>query len=189
VEEEAFDEPQEETPDRILFLVNNLAPSNFEAKMVEMNDRFRDLYSRWFAQYLVDQRVSSEPNNHQLYLRFLESLDSKVFGKPIPHETFMKSSATLNSEKTKNAAPDRVVLKNLGSWLGQLTLARDKPIKHKNVAFKDFLIEGADSDRLNLAIPFVCKILEGASRSKAFCPPNPWLVGVISLLAELYHFA
>lgn len=83
VEEEAFEDRPEETSDRILFIVNNLAPSNFEAKTTEMDDWFQDSYSRCFAPYLVNQRVSSEPNNHQLHLRSLERLGSKVLGKLI----------------------------------------------------------------------------------------------------------
>ncbi|EJD02104.1 Not1-domain-containing protein [Fomitiporia mediterranea MF3/22] len=189
LEEGDFSTPPEETSDKILFIINNLAPSNFEAKLTEMKERFEEIYSRWLADYLVDQRVSTEPNNHQLYLRFLDGLDSKPIAKFILHETFVKSASMLNSDKTKSSTSERTILKNLASWLGQITLARDKPIKHKNLSFKEFLIEGADSDRLVVAIPFVCKVLEGAAKSKAFRPPNPWLMAVISLLAELYHFA
>ncbi|KLO12020.1 Not1-domain-containing protein [Schizopora paradoxa] len=189
VDDGEFDDPPEEVSDKILFIINNLAPSNFDAKVEEMNERFVDAYSRWLAHYLVDQRVSIEPNNHQLYLRFLDGLKSSALMKLILHETFVKSAALLNSEKTKASSSERSVLKNLGSWLGQITLARDKPIKFKNMSFKDFLIEGSESDRLIVAIPFVCKILEACSKSKAFKPPNPWLMGIISLLAELYHFA
>lgn len=189
LDDENFETPSEETSDKILFIINNLAPNNFEQKLDEMRERFQDLYSRWLANYLVDQRVSTEPNNHQLYLRFLDGIDSKVLSKFILYETFVKSAAILNSDKAKTSTPERTVLKNLGSWLGQITLARDKPIKHKNLAFKEFLLEGADSDRLVVAIPFVCKILESASKSKAFSPPNPWLMAVLSLLAEIYHFA
>jgi CCR4-NOT transcription complex subunit 1 len=69
------------------------------------------------------------------------------------------------------------------------TLARDQPIKHKNLAFKDLLVEGYDSNRLIVAISFVCKTLEPCSKSRVFKLPNPWLMAVISLLAELYHFA
>ncbi|KAH8108458.1 Not1-domain-containing protein [Phellopilus nigrolimitatus] len=187
--DESFESPPEDMSDKILFIINNLAPSNFEAKLAEMKERFEELYSRWLANYLVDQRVSTEPNNHQLYLRFLDGLDNKLLGKFILHETFIKSATLLNSDRVKTSTSERTILKNLGSWLGQITLARDKPIKHKNLAFKDFLIEGADSDRLIIAIPFVSKILEAAAKSKAFRPPNPWLMAVVSLLAELYHFA
>ncbi|KAF8502451.1 Not1-domain-containing protein [Gautieria morchelliformis] len=183
------EEPEEEVSDKILFLVNNLAPSNFESKTEEMKERFKDQYARWFANYLVDQRVSTEPNNHQLYLRFLDGLDRKALFGYVIHETYVKSANLLNSEKTLQSSSERTILKNLGSWLGSLTLARNKPIMYKNLSFKDLLLEGYDSNRLIVAIPFVCKILEACSKSMVFKPPNPWLMAVISLLVELYHFA
>jgi CCR4-NOT transcription complex subunit 1 len=91
--------PAEELSDKVLFIVNNLAPSNFDAKLTEMKDHFDDAYARWFANYLVDQRISTEPNNHQLYLHFLDALEKPNLGKLILQETFTKSAAMLNNEK------------------------------------------------------------------------------------------
>ncbi|KAH8102882.1 Not1-domain-containing protein [Cristinia sonorae] len=181
--------PPEEVSDKILFIVNNLAPSNFDAKLGEMREQFDERYARWFANYLVDQRVTTEPNNHPLYIRFLEALEVKTLFTFILHETLLKSAILLNSEKTVQSSSERNFLKNIASWLGSITLARDRPIKHKNLSFKDLLIEGYDSNRLVVAISFVCKILETCSKSVIFRPPNPWLMAVISLLAELYHYA
>lgn len=183
------EEPPEEISDKILFIVNNLAPSNFDSKLADMREQFREQYSRWFANYLVDQRVSTEPNNHQLYLRFLDALNVKALFKFVLHETFVKSAQLLNSEKTMQVTSERTILKNVGAWLGSITLARDHPIKHRNLSFKDLLIEGYDNGRLIVAIPFVCKTLEPCARSSVFRPPNPWLMAVVSLLAELYHYA
>ena len=189
VEDAVVEPPPEEISDKILFIVNNLAPSNFDSKLVDMQEQFQEQYSRWFANYLVDQRVSTEPNNHQLYLRFLDALNIKALFKFVLNETLVKSAALLNSEKTLQLSSERTILKNVGAWLGSVTLARDHPIKHKNLSFKDLLVEGYDNGRLTVAIPFVCKTLEPCARSKVFRPPNPWLMAVISLLAELYHFA
>ncbi|KAG5645053.1 hypothetical protein DXG03_007232, partial [Asterophora parasitica] len=187
--EGGLESPPEDLSDRILFIVNNLAPSNFETKVSEMRQQFVDEHSRWFANYLVDQRISTEPNNHGLYLRFLDSLDRQKLSKLVVQETFVKAAAMLNSERAMQSGSDRNTLKNVGAWLGTITLARDHPIKHRNLSFKDLLIEGYDSGRLIVAIPFVCKTLEPCVKSKVFRPPNPWLMAVISLLAELYHFA
>ncbi|GLB35158.1 putative not1-domain-containing protein [Lyophyllum shimeji] len=184
-----LESPPEELSDRMLFIVNNLAPSNFETKVSEMREQFVDEYARWFANYLVDQRISTEPNNHGLYLRFLDSLDRQKLSKFVLQETFVKAAAMLNSERSMQSGSDRSTLKNVGAWLGTITLARDRPIKHKNLSFKELLIEGYDNGRLIVAIPFVCKTLEPCVKSKVFKPPNPWLMAVISLLAELYHFA
>lgn len=181
--------PTEEQSDRILFIVNNLAPSNFDIKVSEMKNQLDDVHAQWFASYLVDQRISTEPNNHGLYLRFLDSLDRPKLLGLVLQETFIKAAAMLNSERVLQSGSDRTTLKNVGSWLGTITLARDQPIRHKNLSFKDLLIEGYESGRLIVAIPFVCKTLEPCVKSKVFKPPNPWLMAVISLLAELYHFA
>jgi CCR4-NOT transcription complex subunit 1 len=182
-------EPPEEISDRILFIVNNLAPSNFEAKVDDMRQHFDDAYARWFARYLVDQRISIEPNNHGLYLRFLNALGRKSLATYVLHETYVKSAGMLNSEKSFKTSSERTILKNIGSWLGSITLARDRPIKFKNMSLKDLLIEGFENGRLIVAIPFVCKALEPCARSRIFKPPNPWLMAVLGLLAELYHFA
>lgn len=186
---EPFDNPDMETQDSILFIVNNLDSSSFETKTQEMRDAFQLRHSRWFAHYFIQSRVSVEPNNHPLYMQFLEALNKGSLEKHILYETFAKIHTLLNSDKTVSQAPDRATLKNLGSWLGRLTLARDKPIKHKNLSLKDLLIEGYDAKRLIVAIPFVCKVLEQCSRSKVFHPPNPWLMAVIRLLVELYQGA
>ena len=183
------EQPPEDVSDKILFIVNNLALNNFESKLSDMREHFDESYARWFANYLVDQRVSTEPNNHSLYLRFLDALDRQGLFKFIVQETLAKSAAMLNSERTMQNSSERTTLKNVGAWLGTITLARDIPIKHKNLSFKDLLIEGYDSGRLIVAIPFVCKTLEPCAKSKIFKPPNPWLMAVVSLLAELYHYA
>ncbi|KAJ3775594.1 Not1-domain-containing protein [Lentinula raphanica] len=185
---EAVTVPVEEISDKILFIINNLAPNNFSAKLEEMQSLFKDEYSRWFASYLVDQRISTEPNNHSLYLRFLDSLNRQKLSKYILHETFVKSASMLNSERALQFGTERTNLKNVAVWLGLITLAKDIPIKHKNISFKDLLTEGYESGRSIISIPFVCKVLEGCVHSKVFKPPNPWLMGVMSLLAEIYFF-
>jgi CCR4-NOT transcription complex subunit 1 len=50
-------------------------------------------------------------------------------------------------------------------------------------------MDAVASNRLIVAIPFVCKILEQCKSSKVFRPPNPWLMALLGFLAELYTFA
>jgi CCR4-NOT transcription complex subunit 1 len=185
-------EPSPEDSEKILFIVNNLAPTNFQAKLDEMKERFKEGFSRWFANYLVDQRVSTEPNNHSIYLRFLDGLESHRLQKHVLNETYFKSATLLNTEQKPGqpqSVAEKTALKNLGSWLGSITLARNQAIKHRNLAFKELLMEGYDGNRLTKAMPFLCKILEQSAKSVVFVPPNPWLIGVLDLLAELYQFA
>jgi len=80
-------------------------------------------------------------------------------------------------------------LKTVALWLGRITLGRNKPIKMRELSVKDLLIQGYDNKRLIVAIPFVCNLLLACKDSIIFHPPNPWMVAVLSLLAEFYHYA
>lgn len=54
---------------------------------------------------------------------------------------------------------------------------------------QQLLLEGFDNNRLIVVIPFVCKVLEQGSKTNVFKPPNPWVMGILKLLVELYQFA
>jgi CCR4-NOT transcription complex subunit 1 len=188
-QEDVLTLPEERISDKILFIVNNLAPTNFEEKAEDLKRLIAARYSRWFADYLVNTRVSVEPNNHGLYMQLLETLSMAILEKHVLWETYRKSAQLLNSEKTLDNSQDKVILKNIASWLGKLTVARDLPIRHRQLSLKDLLVQGYDEKRLQVAIPFVCKIMEQCSKSSVFHPPNPWLMAVMGLLIELYQFA
>ncbi|KIM32540.1 hypothetical protein M408DRAFT_316396, partial [Serendipita vermifera MAFF 305830] len=183
-------QPAEEVSDKILFIVNNLALANLEVKTNELREWYSDDVARWFAKYLVEERVSTEPNNHGLYLQFLDTLGQPTLLKFILHESYAKSAKLLNDENTLSSSTDRLTLKHLGSWLGRLTLEKDRPLKFKNLSLKDLLLEGFDCQRLLVVIPFACKILEASKNSTVFRPPhNPWLMPILGLLVELYFQA
>ncbi|EWC46218.1 hypothetical protein DRE_04596 [Drechslerella stenobrocha 248] len=188
-DEDSYEEPVERVRDKVLFIVNNLTASNLEVKLKEFQNCLNEKSYRWFADYLVVQRARLEPNNHKLYIDFLDGLGSKMLNAEVLHETYRNAFNLLNNENIIHSASDRAHLKHLGIWLGGLTLAKDKPIKHKVIGFKELLIEAYDSQRLVVALPFTCKLLEQASKSTVFKPPNPWTMAILRLLAELYRFA
>ena len=53
---------------------------------------------------------------------------------------------------------DRSLLKNLALWLGRITLARNKPILHRDLNVKELLLEGYESGRLVACVSFVAKV-------------------------------
>ncbi|CAO3593285.1 unnamed protein product [Absidia cylindrospora] len=185
-----YQSPSESTQDKILFIINNVAHNNLDTKLTELKDVLcTPSYYQWFSNYLVVKRASIEPNYHDLYLLLLDAIDSRLLREHVLRETYANIQILLNSEKTVSSSSERSLLKNLGSWLGGMTLARNKPIRHKNISFKELLLEGYDSNRLIVVIPFVCKVLEQCSNSKVFKPPNPWVMAVLKLLVELYEYA
>ncbi|KAL2868313.1 CCR4-NOT core subunit CDC39 [Aspergillus lucknowensis] len=184
-----YQEPNEEVQDKILFVLNNVSEQNIDEKLRDLTDVLQDPHHQWFASYLVEERAKLQPNFQQLYLDLLDRINDRILWTEVLRETYASVSKLLNSEATLGSSTERSHLKNLGSWLGSLTIAKDKPIKHKNVYFKGLLLEGYDSQRLAIVIPFTCKVLVQATRSTVFKPPNPWLMDIIALLMELYLYA
>ncbi|KAI5286255.1 hypothetical protein KEM54_006931, partial [Ascosphaera aggregata] len=185
---EIYREPNEDVHDKILFILNNVSEQNIDDKLKDLKEVLLDEHHQWFASYLVEERAKLQPNFQQLYLYLLDLINDKILWAEVLRETYNSTIKLLNAESTLHNSTDRNHLKNLGSWLGSLTIARDKPIKHRNIYFKDLLIEAFDTQRLTVAIPFTCKVLVQARRSTVFKPPNPWLMEVISLLTEIYRF-
>lgn len=60
----------------------------FPSKAEEMKNLVQNEYTLWVSQYLVMKRASIEPNFHQLYLEFMESLDITNFSKEVLKETY-----------------------------------------------------------------------------------------------------
>ncbi|KAI9864318.1 MAG: hypothetical protein M1813_003238 [Trichoglossum hirsutum] len=186
---EIYEDPDEDVQDRVLFVLNNISERNLDSKLRDLQEALEDKHHLWFAGYLVEERAKMQPNFHQLYLDMLTMFGDKSLWSEVLRETYVSVIKMLNAESTMLSASERTHLKNLGGWLGSLTIARDKPIKHKNISFKDLLIEGYDTQRLIVVIPFTCKVLIQAAKSTVFKPPNPWTMDIIRLLIELYHFA
>lgn len=178
--------PAESIQDRIFFIVNNLSLGNVEGKSSELMSVLKEPYFMWFSRYLVIKRASIEPNYHLLYVALLTAIANEMLESEILSETYQNIKILLDSSKILGSSSERSLLKNLGIWLGSITVARSRPILHKHINLKGLLIDGYENGRLIAVIPFVCKVLEQANRSKIFCPLNPWLMSLISLLVELY---
>ena len=184
-----FEDPSGDTQGKIQFVLNNLTDTTLQAMFKELRDMLDPKHQQWFASHLVEERAKMQPNYHNVYLELVKQFEDKELWCEVLRETYTSVSRMLNSELTMQNSTERTHLKNLGGWLGLLTLARDKPIKHRNIAFKQLLIEAHDTKRLIVVIPFVCKVLSQGASSNAFRPPNPWLMDIIYLLIELYHNA
>jgi CCR4-NOT transcription complex subunit 1 len=186
---ENTEEPSDDTQEKVQFVLNNISGENLESKFIELKDAIDESHQQWFAEHLVEERAKMQPNYHKLYLDLVKLFGKKSLWAEVLRETYVSVIRMLNAESTMQSAVERTHLKNLGGWLGSLTLARDKPIKHKNIAFKPLLLEAFDTQRLVIVIPFVCKVLVQGQHSTVFKPPNPWLMDIIHLLMELYHSA
>ncbi|KAM9510039.1 CCR4-NOT transcription complex subunit 1-like isoform 6-T6 [Guaruba guarouba] len=182
-------EPPENVQEKIAFIFNNLSQSNMTQKVEELKETVKEEFMPWVSQYLVMKRVSIEPNFHSLYSNFLDTLKNPEFNKMVLNETYRNIKVLLTSDKAAANFSDRSLLKNLGHWLGMITLAKNKPILHMDLDVKSLLLEAyvKGQQELLYVVPFVAKVLESSVRSVVFRPPNPWTMAIMNVLAELHQ--
>ncbi|XP_059916984.1 CCR4-NOT transcription complex subunit 1-like isoform X5 [Gadus macrocephalus] len=182
-------EPPENVQEKIAFIFNNLSQSNMTQKVEELKETVKEEFMPWVSQYLVMKRVSIEPNFHSLYSNFLDTLKNPDFGKMVLSETYRNIRVLLTSDKAAANFSDRSLLKNLGHWLGMITLAKNKPILYTDLEVKSLLLEAyvKGQQELLYVVPFVAKVLESSLRSVVFRPQNPWTMAIMNVLAELHQ--
>ncbi|CAH2353506.1 general negative regulator of transcription subunit 1 [[Candida] railenensis] len=181
------EKPVDSVSDKLLFYVNNMTEDNLHSKIPEIKSLLSENYYLWFSNYIVSDRAKSEPNNHGLYADLVDGLEDPNFNEYILNVSLKEVDHLIRY--FKDSTSERNSLKNLGSWLGKITLAKDRPLRRNQIALKFLLVESFDRKTLNYIIPFVCKILDQAQYSKIFKPPNPWVLGVMKVLSELYECA
>ena len=145
---------------------------------------------------------------HTLNL-WLGWLQLKELWRMLVTTTYKYVKVLLASERIKTQSSERSLLKNLGSWLGRITIAQGQPVKHKDLDIKGTIIDAYEQGKMIAVLPFVNKarsslsmqsgsldtslrgwlsfqVLEPCKDSKVFRPPNPWITGILALMAEIY---
>jgi CCR4-NOT transcription complex subunit 1 len=174
----------------ISIMMNNLSLDNVRDKAREFQTLVPAQFHHWFANYLVFQRASNEFNNQNIYIMFLDSMpDNDNMLNLVRKETFRNIDIHLRRFFISGASTkqDRDLMKNLGNWLGLLTLARNQPVLFRDLPLKELLIQAFElgANHLLTVVPFVAKVLDTGKQGLVFKPPNPWVVANLRLLREL----
>jgi len=93
----------------------------------------------------------------------------------------------LDSDRIVSSANERSLLKNLGTWLGLLTFAKNRPLLQRQLDVKATIVLAYQKGRMMAVLPFVQKLLEPCRESRVFRPTNPYLGALLSLLAEVHR--
>ncbi|RCN36011.1 hypothetical protein ANCCAN_18127, partial [Ancylostoma caninum] len=187
-------QPETGVVDKVLFLFNNLSQSTLTAKKDEvlaLIDEHGEPFIRWFAQYVVMKRVSIEQNFLPLYNQFVQAINHPLLDTHIKRETFRNIRILLRSDKRQAASnySDRQLLKNLGMWLGSITIARNKPILIHELDLKALLMEAyyKGQQELLFVVPFIAKILFSCGKTQLFSATCAWIRSILKVLAELHN--
>lgn len=77
--------------------------------------------------------------------------------------------ALLESDRAITQTNERTLIKQLGTWLGLLTFARNKPVLAKDMDLKQLVTDAYTRGRMIAVLPFVEKVLSGCKDSKVSC--------------------
>lgn len=72
--------------------------------------------------------------------------------------TYKYVKILLASERIKTHSSERSLLKNLGSWLGRVTIAHGQPVRHKDLDVKGIIVEAFEQGKMIAVLPFVNKV-------------------------------
>lgn len=95
--------------------------------------------------------------------------------------------ALLRNDQIGLEMSERTLLKNLGSWLGQLTFANGVAVNEEDLELKYVLHEAYEKGKMVAVLPFMRKLLSHCKGSKEFGYWNPWIMDILKILAEIYH--
>ncbi|GAM20783.1 hypothetical protein SAMD00019534_039580, partial [Acytostelium subglobosum LB1] len=140
-------QPEEAVKDKMFFIINNISMYNMDAKVKEMKDVLKAEFYEFLAQYFVVKRVSIEPNFHNLYVTFIDRMNIPELTQKVLQFTQQNVTTLLKSDKIKSKTDlsERTLLKNLGGFLGLITLAKNKPLLQKTLSPKDLLLAAVDN--------------------------------------------
>ena len=189
--------PPEWFQEQTATLFNLLCSTNVDEKVRETRPVLEEnkAWQPWLAYYLVKNRVSKETNQHGIYLQFIDGVGQAKLLELVTASTFsclkvlLGALTVLPAVAVLNSASHRSVLKNLGSWLGQITVARNKAIKVKDLDLKQLLLDSYEKGHLTTTLPLVCRVMTSVQDSRVFKPPNPWTNAILSVLAELHDIS
>ena len=144
----------------------------------------------WLAYMIVD-RATTQSNNHVLFFKFISAMQNRNLANTVLTETAGRIKKILEVNKGNENSDEKVnekakkVIRNLGAFMGIITIGDNKPILAKDLDLKEILLEGYNSGGITLPLILVCQILRQAQSSKVFKPNNPWMRAIFSILVDL----
>ncbi|EPY27898.1 CCR4-NOT transcription complex subunit 1 [Strigomonas culicis] len=172
--------------EQINFLIGNTDVNNIDSNSRELSQLLRPEYYEYFADYIVVKRASLEPNYHKVYLDLIGKLNARDLDRALRTATTSAVLRLLASDKIRTDAGERKLLRNLGAWLGAITLERNVPILDTDISFKEILYRGARENKLIPVVSFITHVLSSCSKSSFFALPNPWTAAQVCLLLDMY---
>lgn len=112
---------------------------------------------------------------HLVVLQLADAIGDKALQNSLLETTYKYIRILLRSDRIRTQSGERSLLKNLGSWLGRLTITRNKPVRHRDLDIKGILYEAYEQGKMIAVLPFINKVREDHT-PQSHTQPNglPW---------------
>ena len=177
---------------RITQLLNQLQKNNVMEKAEQLEKLVTRGILAWFSQFFILNRVQKEVNNHPMYAELLNRFRGKETISYITNEScrmvknVLLNESLLFQQKGEQAGQAIIqFLRNLSSFIGNVTLALNRPLLSRDLDLKQLLFEGFKKGKLHYSIPVSCRVLKEGTKSQIFVAGNPYIHGILCFLGEL----
>ena len=138
-----------------------------------------------FSYTLIITKISQ--NKNIIYFQdLLTIINNSTLYKYVSKYTIKYIQALLKINSLHIEEKNFNTLKNLGLWLGFITIYKDKPILARDIDFRELITESFKNDKLIITIPFICNVFSCINKSKIFNMNNPWINSILCLLKEVF---
>lgn len=172
----------EEVINKITFINNNISQDNLKQKADELADILADAKAyQWFVKNFIYIRIPKTTQNQiqpHILFSLLEKINNPKLFKDVTRELCKALTMLIDSSKPNTTPDDRTTLKTMGSFLGQLTLYRNKPVLTRFLNYRRLLAQN------QILIFALTKLLEWSKQSLVFSLHNPWISNILHKLEE-----
>jgi hypothetical protein len=140
----------------------------------------------WLAHMTFFRKVvkATAPKQVDLLADMIDKIKNRVFEVAITRITYAVLRAFFRlAGKSVNDKAIRQ-FRNAGSFLGRMTLARNRPVLINKLNLKAALVSSLSSARAELNLQVLLRVLEGGKSSIVFKDTNPWMSPLIALIRE-----
>jgi CCR4-NOT transcription complex subunit 1 len=187
---EPIDGVPEATKQRLIRLLNCIDDKKFDDNKSEFLELIKDKNTiNWFCKCLVYKRVPAEPVIQTTYRKLIYRTPNDDLYKLIYKYTISMINDVINfvSVRETLSAEDKNTARTCGSWLGQITLACNKPILLADLDLKKRIYESLENKTLSNIVHIVGSFLKVMERSKLFNVSVPFINSLLDVLREILH--
>ncbi|KAG0420633.1 General negative regulator of transcription subunit 1 [Dictyocoela roeselum] len=177
-----------EDPYRNFVVQNNftLTNENFTHLYQKFSEKIRlnQVNPEHLAKFFLENKIF-DSSTHQIYIRFFLNIYDQFFHF-LNAEIFriLKSLLVVKIDKNQEIQYAKI----LGEFSGKLNLSRDKYFNHDEFDVQDFFIAAINQKRISIPILFFTHFIRQSKSSTVIRPNNPFIMGIVSILFELYDY-